>query len=100
LREREHIQVDTSTQVLERDAQGPQSVIPDYHRRRGGEQQSVAFVERLGLNRDTQSMLFFSTPGIDTLFSGDEITKPSQASRRRQNSLALSGNPPPSGGPG
>jgi hypothetical protein len=46
-----------------------------------------------GLRRDTQSIEFLSTPGIEALYSGAATTNPLQASRQRRNSSAPSGNP-------
>jgi hypothetical protein len=46
-----------------------------------------------GLARDTQSIAFFNTPGIDPLYSGDTITNASAASSRERNSCAPSGRP-------
>lgn len=49
-----------------------------------------------GLNRETQSMAFLSAPGIDALYSGDEMTKASQPTRRRRNSSDPGGHVPSS----
>jgi hypothetical protein len=46
-----------------------------------------------GLRRDTQSIEFLSTPGIEALYSGEATTNPLQASSRRRNSSAPGGNP-------
>ena len=46
-----------------------------------------------GWKRDTQSIAFLSTPGIEALYSGDATTNPWQASSWRRNSSAPGGNP-------
>jgi len=46
-----------------------------------------------GRNRDTQSITFFSAPGIDPLYSGAAMTNASFASSRRRSSVAPDGKP-------
>src|SRR5437868_424775 len=46
-----------------------------------------------GLKRDTQSMTFFNTPGMDELYSGDAMMTASAAFRRRHSSRAPAGTP-------
>jgi hypothetical protein len=46
-----------------------------------------------GLNRDTQSIAFLSSPGIDALYSGDAMTKASESSRRARSASAPLGKP-------
>src|SRR5712692_1613723 len=49
-----------------------------------------------GRYRDTQSIAFLSSPGIEELYSGETTTKASLASSRRRNASTPGGNPPPS----
>jgi len=44
-----------------------------------------------GRNPETQSMAFFKSPGIEPLYSGDEIIKASFAKIRLRNSSAPAG---------
>jgi len=46
-----------------------------------------------GWYRDTQSIAFFSAPGMEALYSGAQTTKPSQAVRRARNRSAPGGKP-------
>ena len=46
-----------------------------------------------GRNRDTQSIRFFRSPGIDPLYSGDAMTNASFPSTRRFSSVAPGGKP-------
>src|ERR1700681_1575768 len=46
-----------------------------------------------GSIRETQSIAFFRTPGMEALYSGEEITSASQLSRRRLTSRAPPGGP-------
>src|SRR5687767_5303631 len=56
-------------------------------------------VNGCGLKRDVQSMTFLSTPGIEALYSGDTMMKPSLASSRSLRRLAPSGMPSRSSSP-
>src|SRR5580765_3815509 len=47
-----------------------------------------------GRNRETQSIEFFRKPGIEPLYSGDEIINASFAKSRLRNSFAPSGRVP------
>src|ERR1700737_614426 len=46
-----------------------------------------------GSIRETQSTAFFRTPGMEALYSGEEMTNASQPTRRRLNSRAPLGGP-------
>jgi hypothetical protein len=43
--------------------------------------------------RETQSIAFFRTPGIDQLYSGEQIRTPSAARIAAASSLTGAGNP-------
>ena len=92
LREREHVRVDARAEVLERDAQRPEAAVAADHRRRRREQQAVAPLNGCGRKRDTQSIAFLSTPGIDALYSGDAIMNASLVDASRSAS-APAGKP-------
>ena len=74
LREREHVRVDARAEVLQRHAQRPQAAVAADHRRRSGHQQPVLLVERLRAEPRDPVDHVLERPGIDALYSGEQIT--------------------------
>lgn len=92
-RKREHVREDSRAQVFEWHAQGPQTTVAAGQRGRRGEEEPVARVERLWPKARSPVDQVFNVPGIEPLYSGDEMMKASFASSRLRSSCAPCGIP-------
>ena len=78
--------------MLEGDAQARTPRLPPTIEGEADSSRACRSWKGCGWKRETQSTAFLSTPGIEALYSGEQITNASVAFSRRRSSSAAAGN--------